>query len=339
MTTSYRHFPDSGADPPQAGQTGEPGASSAPMPCAPPPPTWPLDPAARSACRALLGHGENFPVLSLLAPRRLAPHIMTLYAYCRAVDDIGDEASGDRLALLDRWEADLRRAVVAGTPTADPVLRAAAASARHLHLPLAPYLDLVQANRQDQMIHEYATFADLRAYAALSANPVGRLYLAIHGIHDPAADALADEICTGLQLVNFLQDVAEDLEQRERVYLPQDQLRYHGISRSDLAIGPGGPAWPRLRRLLAAQRESARAMLDRGLALPGLLSGRLAAAVWVFGQAGHMVLDALDRVDGDVWNRRPTPTTRAKSSLVVRALFHLLRGAWRPPHHSARNPV
>jgi squalene synthase HpnC len=303
------------------------------------PPVWPLDAAALNACRTVLGHGENFPVLSLLAPRPLAPHIMALYAYCRTVDDIGDEAAGDRLALLDAWEAGFRRAIVVGAPTPDPVLRAAAASARHLRLPLSPYLDLIQANRHDQRMREFATFADLRAYAQLSANPVGRLYLAIHGIHDPAAATLADEICTGLQMVNFLQDVAEDLYQRERVYLPQDELKHNEITRRDLAAGPAGPAWPRLRRLLAAQRRTARNLLDHGLALPERLSGRLAAAVWVFAQAGHMVLDALDHVDGNVWGHHPTPSARAKSALVARALLRLLRGAWRPARTPARNPV
>lgn len=288
-------------------------------------PTWPSDSTALEACRAVLSHGENFPVLSLLVPRDRVLHVTILYAYCRTVDDLGDEAGGARLPQLEAWERELH-AAFRGEPTANPIVRASASSARHLNLPIEPYLQLIEANRRDQAEVRFGTFAEVREYCRHSADPVGRLYLALHNQLDPRLHAPADAICTGLQLVNFLQDVATDLAQRNRIYIAAEALNAYAVDESDLRAGPAGINWQRVQALLAAERQRARAFLEQGLALPRALAGRPAAATWVFAQAGLLVLRALDRVAGDVWCHRPAPSSVAKAALLLRALVWLTRG-------------
>ncbi len=285
---------------------------------------WPPDADAMVACRRVLEHGENFPVLSFLVPRRLASHVVILYAYCRSVDDLGDEAGEDRSAALDRWRSELAGAW-AGVPATDPILRATAASASELALPERPYLDLIEANRLDQGRVRFEDFDALRAYCRKSADPVGRLYLALHGIRDDALDRLSDQICTGLQLVNFLQDVAEDRSKRDRIYLPASSMSRFGVREEDLDLGPAGPRWPQLRALLDFERARARALLEEGLALTDSLRGRLAASVWTFAQAGFSTLDLLEAVDGDVWRNRPSPSSIDKARLLARAIWWLAR--------------
>lgn len=285
---------------------------------------WPPDGVATAACRRVLGHGENFPVLSFLVPRRLASHVVVLYAYCRSVDDLGDEAEGDRSAALERRRNELVGAW-SGLPATDPILRATAASASVLALPLRPYLDLIDANRLDQARVRFSDFDALQAYCRKSADPVGRLYLALHGIRDEALDRLSDRICTGLQLVNFLQDVAEDWSKRDRIYLTAEAMNRFGVREGDLDEGPSGPRWPQLRALLDFERARARGFLEEGLALTDSLRGRLAASVWTFTQAGLLTLDLLEAVDGDVWRNRPAPSSIDKARLLTRAIWWLAR--------------
>ena len=165
----------------------------------------------------------------------------------------------------------------------------------------------------------------LQAYCRKSADPVGRLYLALHGIRDEALDRLSDRICTGLQLVNFLQDVAEDWSKRDRIYLTAEAMNRFGVREGDLDEGPSGPRWPQLRALLDFERARARGFLEEGLALTDSLRGRLAASVWTFTQAGLLTLDLLEAVDGDVWRNRPAPSSIDKARLLTRAIWWLAR--------------
>src|SRR4051794_32182244 len=175
---------------------------------------WPVD-VATVARRA---RGENFPIASLLFPRQLRPHLRAVYGFCRLVDILGDEVAGDRLAALDELERELD-ACYAGTPTW-PGMVALQPTIRAHSLPREPFARLIDCNRQDQHVAEYETWAQLKAYCTLSADPVGRLVLGVVGCADEAVCvAASDDVCTGLQLVNFLQDVPRDLE-LGRIYLP-----------------------------------------------------------------------------------------------------------------------
>src|SRR5436305_12547262 len=188
---------------------------------------WPVD-VATVARRA---RGENFPIASLLFPRHLRPHLRAVYAYCRLVDILGDEVEGDRLAALDELEREVE-ACYTGTPTW-PVMVQLQPTIREFDLQREPFLRLIEANRIDQRVREYETWADLKRYCVHSADPVGRLVLGVLGRADEEGCVrLSDDVCTGLQLVNFLQDVPRDLE-LGRIYLPAAERRRYGVTELD----------------------------------------------------------------------------------------------------------
>ncbi len=187
---------------------------------------------------------ENFPVASRLLPAALRSDLMALYGWARLVDQLGDDYPGDRLAALDEVEDQLRAALeLAPMPASPanqeihPLVARMAETARRLALPTQPLFDLVQANRQDQTVSRYETFDDLVGYCRLSANPVGRTVLAIFGYATPDRLAWSDSICTGLQLVEHWQDVAEDAIVG-RVYLPMDDMRRFGVTVEELVPPP-----------------------------------------------------------------------------------------------------
>src|ERR671936_660525 len=191
---------------------------------------------------------ENFPVASLLFPRRLRPHLRAIYGFARLVDILGDEVEGDRLAKLDELERELD-ACYAGEPSW-PVMRALQPTIRAFDLPREPFARLIEANRMDQYVSEYETWADLRFYCVHSADPVGRLVLGLlRRADDEELVAASDDVCTGLQLVNFLQDVPRDLE-LGRIYLHAEDRRRFGVTQLDRPSEP-------LRRLLAFEGERA----------------------------------------------------------------------------------
>jgi squalene synthase HpnC len=243
--------------------------------------------------------GENFPVASLLFPRPLRPHLRRVYGYCRLVDILGDEAEGDRLELLDELERELE-ACYGGEPTW-PVLRELAPTIREFDLPREPFLRLIEANRMDQRIAEYETWDDLKGYCTHSADPCGRLVLGVlRRLDDPQAVAASDDVCSGLQLVNFLQDVPRDLA-LGRIYLPREDRELFGDPPLDRPSS-------RLRELL--QYEAARAIwfLQGGEDLRELLGGRLGRAVELFARGGLAALDALEAANWDIFTQRPKPS-------------------------------
>src|SRR5919109_2727780 len=187
-----------------------------------------MDPASASSVAAR-ARTENFPVASLLFPRAVRPHLRAIYGFARFVDVLGDEFSGvvgDRLAALDELEAELE-ACYEGEPTWE-VMRALQPTIRACSLPREPFLRLIEANRMDQRVAEYETWGELKGYCVHSADPVGRLVLGLlRRADDPELVRASDDVCTGLQLVNFLQDVPRDLE-LGRVYLPAEDRRRFG---------------------------------------------------------------------------------------------------------------
>ncbi|MBV9661067.1 MAG: squalene synthase HpnC [Acidimicrobiales bacterium] len=258
---------------------------------------------------AILGRAgtENFTVASALLPRLARRHLMAFYGFARLVDQIGDAYPGDRLAALDRLEADTREAL------ADPtyghaLVGAAAQSVLQLQLDPAPLFRLIDANRMDQKVSSYRTFEDLVDYCSLSANPVGHLVLGAFGCFDPDRKALSDSICTGLQLVEHWQDVAEDAA-AGRMYLPTEDLERFGIPPSQLT--EPGPARPELRGLMVFEVARARKWLDAGRPLIGRLPGRARVAVAGFWAGGHAALDEIAARGFDVKNP-PGPRSRTR---------------------------
>ena len=243
---------------------------------------------------------ENFPVASLLFPRRLRPHLRAIYGFARLVDILGDEvAEGDRLAALDELERELD-ACYSGEPTW-PVMHVLQPTIREFSLPREPFLRLIEANRIDQRIAEYETWDDLREYCRHSADPVGRLVLGLLRLdREPELVAASDDVCTGLQLVNFLQDVPRDLE-LGRIYLPAEDRRRFGVTSLDRPT-------PELRRTLEFEAERARELLAAGRTLQLRIGGRVGRAVGLFARGGLAALAALERAQWDIFTQRPRPS-------------------------------
>ncbi len=256
---------------------------------------------------------ENFPVALRVLPRVSRRHLMAVYGYARMVDDLGDESSGDRLASLDAVERELR-ALYTGARVDNPVLVELAPTVRDRRIPVEPLIRLIEANRVDQVTTRYATFDQLVDYCRLSADPVGELVLYVFGQHSPARIALSDRICTALQLVEHLQDVAEDYR-AGRIYLPKEDLDRFGVSEQDLAAPRAGDA---LRALIEYQAERAGAWLTAGEPLLGSLRGFARLAVSGYCAGGRAALDALTAAQFDPLPGPPKPTRAAVLGALVR---------------------
>jgi squalene synthase HpnC len=262
---------------------------------------------------------ENFPVALPLLPRGVRRHLLAIYGFARLADYLGDESPGDRLARLDWLEADLERAYAGRAE--DPLLQRLEPTLEALHLSRQPFLDLIEANRQDQRVRRYASYAELQRYCQLSANPVGRLVLHVFGVATPERLPLSDAVCTALQLVEHCQDVVEDLA-RDRIYLPAEDLVRFGCREPDLRASTASPA---LRHLLRFQMDRVRGLLEGGEQLVGTLAGWARLAVAGFTAGGYAAVDSIRRCDFDVL--REPPRTRRRD--VLRHGVRLL-GARRP---------
>jgi squalene synthase HpnC len=242
---------------------------------------------------------ENFPVASLLFPRRLRPHLRAVYGFARLVDILGDEVEGDRLAALDELEREVD-ACYTGVP-AWPVMKVLQPTIREFSLPREPFLRLLEANRMDQRIADYEMWHDLREYCRHSADPVGRLVLGLlRRDREPELTAASDDVCTGLQLVNFLQDVPRDLE-LGRIYLPAEDRARFGVTVLDRPS-------PELSELLRYEGARARGLLASGRVLQARIGGRVGRAVGLFARGGLAALEALERADWDIFTQRPRPS-------------------------------
>jgi squalene synthase HpnC len=269
-----------------------------------------MSPAPGQARTALITAGaaaqaaaENFPVALRLLPARYRRHLMAVYRFARTVDDIGDEAPpAGRLRLLDELEDDLGRLYRGQAPRLE-VIGQLAATVAECGLPGRPLRDLIQANRQDQLVSRYQTFDDLAGYCRLSANPVGRIVLQVFGAWTPRRGVLSDRVCTALQLAEHWQDVAEDLR-AGRIYLPLDDLDRFGCTPRDLAEPAAGPP---VRALMAFEVARASALLSAGSPLIATLRGaaRLAVAGYVAG--GRAALAAIEAARYDVLAATPRP--------------------------------
>ncbi|MFE1438774.1 squalene synthase HpnC [Streptomyces sp. NPDC058739] len=261
---------------------------------------------------------ENFPVAPFFLPRAWRTDLMAVYGFARLVDDIGDgdlapggadarllgvspDRGDDRMAMLDAFEADLRR-VFDGEPR-HPLLRRLQPTVRRRALTPQPFLGLIAANRQDQLVSRYETYDDLLAYCELSANPVGRLVLAVTGTSTPERVRRSDEICTALQIVEHLQDVAEDLG-RDRIYLPAEDMKRFHVEESDLAATSAGAS---VRALIAFESGRARDLLREGAPLVGSVHGRVRLLLAGFVAGGAAALDAIAAAEYDVLPGPPRP--------------------------------
>lgn len=192
-------------------------------------------------------HYENFPVASLLLPRRLRRPVEAIYHFARAADDLADEGDASdevRLRGLAGYREELD-AIERGEPPAGQDFAELATIIREWHLPVQLLRDLLDAFAQDVVKKRYADYPELLDYCRRSANPVGRLLLHLVGQDNEANLHRSDCICSALQLVNFWQDIAIDW-QKQRIYLPLGDLERFGIAESDIAGGRWSEAWAAL---------------------------------------------------------------------------------------------
>ena len=262
-------------------------------------------------------HHENFTVGSWLLPREKRRHIYAVYAFCRFVDDLGDEYAGDRLRALDEWEADLLRCYD-GTPR-HPYLVALQETIRAFDIPKTPFLKLIEANRIDQAETRHSTYADLEHYCQHSANPVGHLVLYVFGYRDDERQGLSDSTCTALQLANFWQDVARD-RSMGRIYIPMKDLGRFGVTEDQIARRAFTSGF---RDLMEFEVGRARDLFRRGLRLVDKLDGRLKLDVALYSLGGMKVLDAIERQGYDVLSRRPSLSKGAKLRLMAGTALRL----------------
>lgn len=261
---------------------------------------------------------ENFPVASVFLPRRQRSQLMAIYGVARLIDDVGDESPGDRRGLLDRLDAELEMVFTGGRPE-HPAMQALSAAVAQSPLPAQPFHDLVQANRQDQEVSRYETFDQLLGYCRLSAAPVGELVLHVFGKATPERLAQSEHVCAGLQVVEHIQDVAEDYS-RGRIYMPAQDMRRFGCSERELAASPAGPA---LRALLAFEAQRAGGLLDQGAPLAVTLPLRPRIAVGCFVAGGRAALHALASASYDVC---PYPTRTRTRRAFATAFARAVRG-------------
>jgi squalene synthase HpnC len=259
--------------------------------------------------------GENFPIASILAPRASRPHLRAIYGFARLVDNLGDEVAGDREAGLDSLEQELD-ACYENTPRT-AIMQRLQRTIVARELAREPFARLIEANRIDQRLRRYETWDDVREYCTYSAEPVGRLVLGVYGRGgDSELLAMSDDVCTGLQLVNFLQDPPRDLA-LGRVYLPLDDLRTFAVREEELA----GPVSDRFRALSRFEADRAAVLLRRGQPLARALGGRVGRSVALFARGGLAALAALERSGWDVFTDRPAPSRATFALLTLRELF------------------
>lgn len=263
-------------------------------------------------------HYENFPVASVLLPRRLVPAVEAIYAFARSADDIADEgdaAPAERLAALGAYRAGLD-GIARGDSGLPPLFARLAGIVAQYQLPLAPFYDLLSAFEQDVTVTSYASFASLLDYCRRSANPVGRLMLALYGAADTRNIADSDAICSALQLINFIQDVAVD-RLKGRIYLPLEDVQQFGLDPASLA------AWHAdddFRALLAFEVARARTLMLSGAPLVKRLPGRIGWELRLVVQGGLRILERIEMAGYDVFERRPVLGWRDWLVMLWRAI-------------------
>ncbi len=277
-----------------------------------------LDEAFDYCAKVTNAHYENFPVASLFLPQEKRPYIQAVYAFSRTADDFADELRRppqERLADLNAWE-DRLRACYQGEAD-HPVFIALGETVRRAGIPIEPLQDLLTAFKRDVTQNRYETFEELLDYCRCSANPVGRIVLMIFGTKDDALFRLSDSLCTALQLANFWQDVAVDRD-KDRLYVPAEDMKRFGY---DLDAWRRGDANHEFRAMMKFEVERTRGLFLESARLPSVVEKELRIELKLVWFGGMRILELLDRVQGDVYRRRPALTIADKALIFLRAFW------------------
>jgi squalene synthase HpnC len=282
--------------------------------------TYDLAAAEQYTQKLATSHYENFPLASAFLPKRLQQHFYNVYGFCRWADDLGDEIGDPEISLqLLTWWRDELQACFRGE-CRHPVFVALKPTIDRFALPIEPFDHLIQAFEQDQRVTEYDTYEQLLDYCQRSANPVGRLVLMLFECGSTENVALSDAICTALQLANFWQDVARDLD-IPRVYLPKEDFTRFGYSRDELFERK---TTPEFLELMKFQVDRTRTLFHQGLPLVERLPGRLQLDIDLFARGGLRILQRIERIGFRVLETRPVVTKLDIAGLFCRCLFSML---------------
>ncbi len=263
-------------------------------------------------------HYENFPVASALLPMRLRKPIGMIYAFARQADDFADEgdlSEEDRLMLLAGFRRELSRIHADQAPETD-FFKALQVTIEDHQLPIQPFYDLLDAFCQDVTKSRYADFGEVMDYCRRSANPVGRLLLHLYGMATPRNIGMSDAICSSLQLINFLQDVAIDYK-KNRIYFPLDEMRKYRIEESQIAQGNTSGNWG---IFMEFEINRARRLLQSGAPLGLILPGRIGLEMRTIIAGGERILQKLHRSHGDMFTQRPVLKAWDWSYMLFRAI-------------------
>lgn len=265
---------------------------------------------------------ENFTVVSWLLPRALRQHFYNVYTYCRWSDNLADEIESDTesLRLLEWWEGELDKC--SGGQPEHPVMRAVQATIESLTLSDEPFRNLLSAFRQDRMVNRYSTNEELLDYCRRSADPVGRILLAMARSDTAENVELSDRVCTGLQIANFCQDMARDAAMG-RIYAPRSLWQKHLVTEEMLL---GQQSGPQLKVLLADWVATTHEYFQEGWPLVHRVPKWLATDIELFIRGGTEILNQIAVSNYDVWTQRPTVTKSRKLRLVSQAFTGRLFG-------------
>ena len=265
-----------------------------------------------------IDHYENFPVASVLLPPALRRPVALIYRFAREADDFADEGNAapqERLEQLDGFRREIAKIKAGAAPGISWFAELGAVIREH-NLPVVAFDDLLSAFSQDVVQGRYAHYDEVLEYCRRSANPVGRLLLALYGARERSCAAWSDAICTSLQLINFWQDVPIDFR-KGRIYLPQDEMQRFGVTEEQIARGDSDSRW---QRLMTFQVERTRALLHSGAPLRHALKGRIGLEMRMIIAGGARILEKIERVGFDVFHHRPVLRPFDWPLMLVRAL-------------------
>ena len=256
-------------------------------------------------------HYENFHVGTRLLPSNTRHHFYAIYAFCRGVDDIGDEFQGDRIQMLEQWATQLRLCYQ-HTPE-HPYFIALQKTIQEFKLPQEPFLKLIEANRRDQKKCRYNNFNELLDYCDHSANPVGQIVLTVFDYHNPDLYKLSDFTCTALQLTNFWQDVVRDY-QMGRIYIPKQDMDKFGVTNKMIEEKNASPEF---KNLMKFEVNRTREFFVKGYELVSRIQNRSKFEIALFTAGGLSVLQDIEQRDYDVLTERPKLSKTLKFRLLL----------------------
>ncbi|GMR16553.1 MAG: squalene synthase HpnC [Gammaproteobacteria bacterium] len=252
-------------------------------------------------------HYENFPVASRLLPKHLRLPIAVIYAFARRADDFADEgnlSNEERIAALTDFSNKLdlieQNKEVDGNYIEDTTFIALADVIKQHQLPISLFHDLLTAFKMDVTKTRYANFGEVMEYCRFSANPVGRLLLHLNKATSAQNLGYSDAICSALQLTNFLQDISQDLEESDRIYIPQDEMKQYGVTEDDIRNKITNPA---SRKLIEFQIRRTLKLMQSGAPLGKVLKGRMGLELRLTIMGGSRILYKLNQQYDDVFSR------------------------------------